>query len=86
MHGRVSENCLYLNIWALAHATRPLPVMMWIPGGEFITEQRVALKTAISKRQKTPSDHGVASLEAKFLRENTGSLPYVIARKTGDPS
>ena len=37
VHGRVSENCLYLNIWAPAHARRPLPVMMWIPGGGFVS-------------------------------------------------
>jgi para-nitrobenzyl esterase len=37
VHGRVSENCLYLNIWAPAHVSRPLPVMVWIPGGAFIS-------------------------------------------------
>ncbi len=37
VHGRVSESCLYLNIWAPAHAARPLPVMVWIPGGAFIS-------------------------------------------------
>ncbi len=37
VHGRVSENCLYLNVWAPAHATHPLPVMVWIPGGAFIS-------------------------------------------------
>ena len=37
VHGRVSENCLYLNVWAPAHAARPLPVMVWIPGGAFIS-------------------------------------------------
>ena len=37
VHGRVSENCLYLNIWAPAHVRHPLPVMVWIPGGAFIS-------------------------------------------------
>ncbi len=37
VHGRVSENCLYLNIWTPAHVSRPLPVMVWIPGGAFIS-------------------------------------------------
>jgi para-nitrobenzyl esterase len=32
--GRVSENCLYLNIWRPVTASpKPLPVMMWIYGG-----------------------------------------------------
>jgi len=29
----VSEDCLTLNIWAPAKATRPLPVMVWLHGG-----------------------------------------------------
>ncbi|XP_028626287.1 carboxylesterase 5A [Grammomys surdaster] len=35
----VSEDCLYLNIYAPAHANNGsnLPVMMWIPGGGFET-------------------------------------------------
>lgn len=34
----VSEECLYLNIWAPAkHTSAPLPVMVWIYGGGFIT-------------------------------------------------
>nr|XP_021516081.1 carboxylesterase 5A isoform X2 [Meriones unguiculatus] len=36
---RVSEDCLYLNIYAPAHANdgSSLPVMVWIPGGGFET-------------------------------------------------
>jgi len=30
-----SEDCLYLNVWAPAHADGPLPVMVWIYGGGF---------------------------------------------------
>ncbi|HLH05347.1 MAG TPA: carboxylesterase/lipase family protein [Bryobacteraceae bacterium] len=30
-----SEDCLYLNVWAPAHADSPLPVMVWIYGGGF---------------------------------------------------
>lgn len=37
VHGRVSENCLYLNVWAPAQHRRALPVMVWIPGGAFIS-------------------------------------------------
>ncbi len=37
VQGRTSEDCLYLNVWAPVHAKRPLPVMMWIPGGGFIS-------------------------------------------------
>lgn len=37
VHGPLSENCLYLNIWVPAHPVRPLPVMVWIPGGAFIS-------------------------------------------------
>jgi para-nitrobenzyl esterase len=29
----MSEDCLYLNIWAPAQRTAPLPVMVWIHGG-----------------------------------------------------
>ena len=36
VHGALSENCLYLNVWAPAHPAHPLPVMVWIPGGAFI--------------------------------------------------
>ncbi|MFZ5495554.1 MAG: carboxylesterase family protein [Verrucomicrobiota bacterium] len=32
-----SEDCLYLNVWALARADSPkLPVMAWIHGGGFV--------------------------------------------------
>ncbi len=37
VHGRLSENCLYLNVWAPAHPPHALPVMVWIPGGAFIS-------------------------------------------------
>jgi para-nitrobenzyl esterase len=37
VHGPVSENCLYLNIWTPRRVSRPLPVMVWIPGGAFIS-------------------------------------------------
>uniref|UniRef100_A0A8C0JSZ3 Carboxylesterase type B domain-containing protein n=1 Tax=Canis lupus dingo TaxID=286419 RepID=A0A8C0JSZ3_CANLU len=35
----VSEDCLYLNIYAPAHANTgsKLPVMVWFPGGAFET-------------------------------------------------
>lgn len=31
----MSEDCLYLNVWAPAKSARPLPVMVWIYGGGF---------------------------------------------------
>lgn len=34
--GPVSEDCLYLNIWRPSKASaRPLPIVLWIPGGGF---------------------------------------------------
>ncbi|VTN08659.1 Para-nitrobenzyl esterase [Raoultella terrigena] len=33
--GRFSEDCLYLNVWAPAARTQPLPVMVWLHGGGF---------------------------------------------------
>jgi para-nitrobenzyl esterase len=32
----VSEDCLYLNVWRPARATRPLPVMVWLHGGSLV--------------------------------------------------
>ena len=37
VHGALSENCLYLNVWTPLHRTHALPVMVWIPGGAFIS-------------------------------------------------
>lgn len=31
-----SEDCLYLNIWAPAASTSPLPVLVWVYGGAFM--------------------------------------------------
>ncbi|MBB1200738.1 carboxylesterase/lipase family protein [Enterobacteriaceae bacterium 89] len=33
--GSFSEDCLYLNVWAPAQRTQPLPVMVWLHGGGF---------------------------------------------------
>ncbi|HEY2037562.1 MAG TPA: carboxylesterase family protein [Steroidobacteraceae bacterium] len=36
--GKVSENCLYLNIWTPApDVRRQLPVLVWVPGGGFVS-------------------------------------------------
>ncbi|MDF7680931.1 carboxylesterase/lipase family protein [Enterobacteriaceae bacterium ESL0689] len=33
--GRLSEDCLYLNVWSPAARKQPLPVMVWLHGGGF---------------------------------------------------
>ncbi len=35
VQGDVSEDCLYLNLWAPAERRAPLPVLVWIYGGGF---------------------------------------------------
>jgi len=36
--GRTSEDCLYLNIWTpAANVRRRLPVLVWVPGGGFVS-------------------------------------------------
>ena len=36
--GKVSEDCLYLNVWTLApDVRRRLPVLVWAPGGGFVS-------------------------------------------------
>lgn len=34
---RASENCLYVNVWAPRAPPHPLPVMVWIYGGGFVS-------------------------------------------------
>ena len=38
--GPVSEDCLTLNVWAPEGQASGLPVMMWVPGGAFLTGQQ----------------------------------------------
>ncbi|MGK9174987.1 carboxylesterase/lipase family protein [Yokenella regensburgei] len=33
--GRLSEDCLYLNVWSPVERHKPLPVMVWLHGGGF---------------------------------------------------
>ena len=35
VQGDISEDCLFLNVWAPAHAKSKLPVLLWIHGGGF---------------------------------------------------
>lgn len=47
----LSEDCLYLNVWAPARAEEALPVMVWIHGGGFVIGSGSAYDGAALARQ-----------------------------------
>ncbi len=72
--GSLGEDCLYLNVWVAAgEAGEPLPVMVWIHGGAFLTGS-----TSLELQHGTPlySGRGLAGRGAVVVTINYRLGPF----------
>ena len=76
-----SEDCLYLNVFAPAHATGNLPVMVWIHGGAFLAGESNDYNPAALVRR------GVVMVTLNYRLGALGFLAgSALANRPGGPS
>ena len=79
----ISENCLYLNVWAPARRpAAPLPVMVWVHGGGFVIGSSAPYDGAALARQGVV----VVTLNYRLGRFGFFAHPALVAEHPDEPT